>query len=59
MYEDAEEDEHEAAEQELEEDDDEGEDEGEEEGRKRMGRKSRSSNDPTCKLCSSLLLPWR
>jgi hypothetical protein len=47
-----------ASEQELEEEDDEDEDEDEEEARKRMGRQSRSTDDPTCKLCSSLLLPW-
>ena len=47
-----------ASEQELEEEDDEGEGEDEEEARKRMGRQSRRSNDPTCKLCSSLLLSW-
>ena len=45
-----------ASNQELEEEGDEGKDDEEEEAKKSMGRQRRSSIDPTCKLCSSLLL---
>ena len=55
--EDEEEDEHVASEQELEEQGDEDKGDDDEEAKKSMGRQSRSSIDPTCKLCSSLLLP--
>ena len=45
-----------ASELELEEQGDEDKDDDDEEAKKSMGRQSRSSIDPTCKLCSSLLL---
>jgi hypothetical protein len=54
--EDEEEDEHVASKEELEEQGDEDKGDDDEVATKSMGRPSRSSIDPTCKLCSSLLL---